>query len=542
MSSLVGFQNRHPGLENLWGASLNRGELKTTIEPDIQRSVHWLVQRHMRWMSSAEFRAKFPQHRFRNRRKRHRIGVAVIDPRDGALVAAVSTPGFKPTIDGYIGARDEAQWRTLRRKVPLRVLEWLKPGFDESGVALSRLTTIPDSVRRVKRSLNRRLLNAALFERIPPGSTMKILVLAAYLEWMKRRGLSMAQIFDQTPRFRCEKRLSFAGHIFRCEGHHSHGIKTATNPLIFAMRKSCNIYFAKLLLYLSGVPRGELGEIGQKKQLVYLKRYKLMAEKIVLNQHNVDQMRRHLGSNRFFQLLRGLGFEYYYRDEQGRPIGSRMAPDHPLLADVSTEVRSIPHGRIFAPLHLTRKRLFKGRRLEYKSLYNLAIAAIGSDLDMTPMHLASLLLPVIRDGQVRAISIVEGGRAPERRVFSPEVARFIRQALRAVVVDGTGKLAFKEVGFTVIGKTGTSEQITFHAKGRELAKERFVRRHGPGALRANSLFVGATEGCRRDLILSVVIRNGARVLKQPDPMEAKYLAAKLLKMLAPSLGCQPDKP
>ncbi|MCA9521453.1 MAG: hypothetical protein KC609_10795 [Myxococcales bacterium] len=539
-SSLVGFDDRQPGLENLWGRRpRDARELVSTIDLYLQRVVHFVTESHMRWMHSTAFRAQFPEHRFRDRRRFHRIGAVVLDARSGKLLAAVSTPSFEPTDKGYLRARDESIEMLRQGLTPSYAYDWLTPFARLTRTPELPLDELPLDLVKLRRSINRRTLNAALFDRIPPGSTMKIAVLGAYFNWMARRGYSPERALSLAPRFRCLRNLSFAGHIFRCEGHHDHGIRESAQPLVYALQKSCNIYFAKLLLYLSGVPRALLSEGANKAEMIYLKHYKVMAEKVPISQATMDAMRRRLVTNDYFAILSGLGFGRYLRDEKGRHLKD-AEPEHPLLALPPGRRSLVPQGQVFAPEHLTRKRLFNGRRLEYKSLYNLALTAIGSDLDITPLQLASLLVPLANGGRTRPIAVIEGDHAPWRRLFSPSTARVIKMAMLAVVREGTAKNAFKDVPFVVYGKTGTSENVTFHRRGRERLKAMFIKKHGPGALRANSLFVGATDGCRRDVIIAVAIRNGARVLKKPDPMEAKYLAAKLFRTLARANGCGPD--
>lgn len=539
-AALVGFHDRQPGLENLWGRR-KKGPtaLHATIDLSVQRLAHFVVETHMRWMHSTAFRNQFPEHRFRDRRRFHRIGAVVLDAKSGKLLAAVSTPSFNPTEKGYIAARDESIETLRQGTTPSFAYDWLTPFARLTRTPELPLDELPLELVKQRRSINRRTLNAALFDRLPPGSTMKIVVLTSYFRWMARRGYSVERALALAPRFRCLRNLSFAGHIFRCEGHHDHGIQESAQPLVYALQKSCNIYFAKLLLLVSGVPRAVLAEGKNKAEMVYLKHYKVMAEKVPLSQATMDAMRSKLATNSYFALLDELAFARYYRDEKGRPLPDGK-PQHPLLSLPPGPRSLVPQGRIFAPEHLTRKRLFNGRRLEYKSLYNLALTAIGSDLDMTPIQLASLLLPVANGGRIRPIGVIEGDEPVWRRLYSAATARALKTAMLAVVREGTASKAFKDFPFVVYGKTGTSENVTFHRRGRERLKAAYIKKHGPGALRANSLFVGATDGCRRDVIIAVAIHNGARVLKKPDPMEAKFLAAKLFRTLARANGCGPD--
>lgn len=86
----------------------------------------------------------------------------------------------------------------------------------------------------------------------------------------------------------------------------------------------------------------------------------------------------------------------------------------------------------------------------------------GHGIAVTPLHLASAYAALVNGGVWRPATLlrVEPGRAaPGRRVFTEATSARIRQMLRMIVTDGTGRNANAE-GFRVGGKTGTAEKVS----------------------------------------------------------------------------------
>lgn len=86
--------------------------------------------------------------------------------------------------------------------------------------------------------------------------------------------------------------------------------------------------------------------------------------------------------------------------------------------------------------------------------------AYGHGIAVTPLHLASAYATLVNGGVWRPATMlkVAPGKAPEgRRVLSEATSARMRQLLRLIVLEGTGKKG-EAPGFRVGGKTGTAEK------------------------------------------------------------------------------------
>ncbi|MGZ8997656.1 MAG: peptidoglycan D,D-transpeptidase FtsI family protein, partial [Allosphingosinicella sp.] len=88
-------------------------------------------------------------------------------------------------------------------------------------------------------------------------------------------------------------------------------------------------------------------------------------------------------------------------------------------------------------------------------------SGFGHGIAVTPLHLASAYAALVNGGIWRPATLMRvrpGHAAHGRRVYSPATSNRMRQLLRLIVTDGTGRKA-EAPGFRVGGKTGTAEKV-----------------------------------------------------------------------------------
>src|SRR5690606_40366842 len=84
----------------------------------------------------------------------------------------------------------------------------------------------------------------------------------------------------------------------------------------------------------------------------------------------------------------------------------------------------------------------------------------GHGIAVTPLHLASGYAALVNGGIYRPATVLKlGDKSPPqgRRVFKASTSARMRQLLRLIVSDGTGRRA-DAPGFRVGGKTGSAEK------------------------------------------------------------------------------------
>ncbi|MGE0180155.1 MAG: peptidoglycan D,D-transpeptidase FtsI family protein [Sphingomonas sp.] len=87
-------------------------------------------------------------------------------------------------------------------------------------------------------------------------------------------------------------------------------------------------------------------------------------------------------------------------------------------------------------------------------------SGFGHGVAVTPLHLASAYAALVNGGVWRPATLmrIAPGQAPQgRRVYSEETSLRMRQMLRMIVTNGTGRRG-EAPGFRVGGKTGTAEK------------------------------------------------------------------------------------
>ncbi len=98
----------------------------------------------------------------------------------------------------------------------------------------------------------------------------------------------------------------------------------------------------------------------------------------------------------------------------------------------------------------------------------------GHGVAVTPLHLATAYAALVNGGIWRPATLLKVNKAPEgRRVYSEATSRQLRQMLRMVVVEGTGRKG-EAPGFRVGGKTGTAEKTSSGGYSRKVNVSTFA--------------------------------------------------------------------
>ena len=155
----------------------------------------------------------------------------------------------------------------------------------------------------------------------------------------------------------------------------------------------------------------------------------------------------------------------------------------------------------------------------------------GHGIAVTPLHLASAYAAMVNGGIWRPATLMklEPGQAPTgRRVFKASTSARMRQLLRMIVADGTGRKA-DALGFRVGGKTGSAEKP------------------GAGGYRRSSLvatFAAAFPMDRPRYVIITMLDEPQGTVATSGQRTAAWNAApivgKVVPRIGPLLGVMPD--
>ncbi|NJR79857.1 peptidoglycan D,D-transpeptidase FtsI family protein [Sphingomonas corticis] len=157
--------------------------------------------------------------------------------------------------------------------------------------------------------------------------------------------------------------------------------------------------------------------------------------------------------------------------------------------------------------------------------------AYGHGIAVTPLHLASAYAALVNGGIWRPSTLlrVQPGHAPQgRRVISADTSYRMRQLLRLIVLDGTGRKA-EAPGYRVGGKTGTAEAASAGGYDRNRNVSTFaaafpmdapryvvlVMMDSPKRVEANS-FQTTAAYTAAPVVSRVISRTGAMLGVMPD--------------------------
>ncbi len=174
--------------------------------------------------------------------------------------------------------------------------------------------------------------------------------------------------------------------------------------------------------------------------------------------------------------------------------------------------------------------------MEKWSDLSLASIAIGYEISVTTLQMASAFASIANDGvrvsphivkEIRSGNeIVYKPQVSEFRVLSAETARKLRRMLQYVVLEGTGKRALIK-GYTTGGKTGTAWKYDERLKKYNEAK--YV-----------SSFIGFAPVENPSVVIAVVI-DEPRVAERNGGDVAAPIFQEITKQILPELRIPPDK-
>ncbi len=167
---------------------------------------------------------------------------------------------------------------------------------------------------------------------------------------------------------------------------------------------------------------------------------------------------------------------------------------------------------------------------------SLASMAIGYEIGVTALQMASAFATIANDGVRIQPHIIKEIRKPEEkpipsnrsedvRVVSTETARNLRKMLRQVVLTGTGRRAQLN-GYSSAGKTGTAWK--FDPKTKRIDPSKYV-----------SSFIGMAPADNPEIVIVVVI-DEPKVGARDGGMVAAPVFKSIAESILPAMNIKPD--
>ncbi len=175
----------------------------------------------------------------------------------------------------------------------------------------------------------------------------------------------------------------------------------------------------------------------------------------------------------------------------------------------------------------------------------------GHGIMLTPLHLACAYAAMVNGGIWHPATMlrVEPGQAvPGRRIWQASTSARMRQLLRAIVVDGTGKSA-NAVGFRVGGKTGTAEKSKSAGQGARAANgaasgNSLAKKNNYSADSVVSTFAAAFPMDHPRYVVIALLdepqANAASSQQRTAAWNAAPIVGRMITRIGPLLGILPD--
>lgn len=200
---------------------------------------------------------------------------------------------------------------------------------------------------------------------------------------------------------------------------------------VYELGSTFKIFSTAALLEKNG---GRLDQTFDAREALERGRFKIRdyhAEKRILTVPEVFMVSSNIGAALMGEYVGTQGLQDFYRD-----LG--------LLSPLDIAIEEVGHPIVPNP---------------WRDI-NTLTASYGHGIAVSPMQMVTAAATVVGDGLAITPTLVMGEaptKSHELRVVSPQTAHRMRQLLRLVVTEGTGKNA-DVPGYRVGGKTGTAEQ------------------------------------------------------------------------------------